>query len=191
MNTCPRGFYSMQGQHKILIAVIPQNPGPAQLKTCSGRLAWRVSRLCTKTRQRDRSRIGQHRLPQHQPRSPFSALPRACTRLHAVTRRRFHRALFLCCAGSRRQTFSHFRPVASAGGSDASLPVPAGGALVSLSSPRPSPPQGRRGSTPSYRPSRTTGLLKVPIPVISISTVSPCLRFSGAPSVPIHTTSPG
>ena len=32
---------------------------------------------------------------------------------------------------------------------------------------------------PRYRPSRTTGLLRVPMPVISISTVSPCLRFSG------------
>src|SRR5271166_3008617 len=42
-----------------------------------------------------------------------------------------------------------------------------------------------------YRPSRTTGLRRVPIPVISISTTSPCLTFSGAPSVPIHTTSPG
>ena len=42
-----------------------------------------------------------------------------------------------------------------------------------------------------YRPSRTTGLRNVPMPVISISTVSPCLKFSGAPSVPIHTTSPG
>jgi hypothetical protein len=28
------------------------------------------------------------------------------------------------------------------------------------------------------------------MPVISISTVSPCFSFSGAPSVPIHTTSP-
>ena len=61
---------------------------------------------------------------------------------------------------------------------------------------------GKRGSTldasvaPArpwrrYWPSRTTGLLSVPIPVISISIVSPCLTFSGAPSVPIQTTSPG
>jgi hypothetical protein len=47
------------------------------------------------------------------------------------------------------------------------------------------------GREDGYRASRTTGLLKVPIPVISMSTVSPCLMFSGAPSVPIHTTSPG
>jgi hypothetical protein len=62
---------------------------------------------------------------------------------------------------------------------------------------------GRRGSTldasvapagsrrAGYWPSRTTGLLRVPIPAISISIVSPCLTFSGAPSVPIQTTSPG
>src|ERR1700731_378935 len=50
-------------------------------------------------------------------------------------------------------------------------------------------PQGWEGEgepAASYRPSRTTGLLNVPRPVISISTVSPCLMFSGAPSVPIH-----
>ncbi len=44
---------------------------------------------------------------------------------------------------------------------------------------------------PGQPPSRTTGLLRVPMPVISMSIVSPCLTFSGAPSVPIHTTSPG
>ena len=42
-----------------------------------------------------------------------------------------------------------------------------------------------------YTPSRITGLVSVPMPVISMSITSPCLTFSGAPSVPIHTTSPG
>ena len=42
---------------------------------------------------------------------------------------------------------------------------------------------------PSY--SLTTGLERVPTPVISISTTSPFLRFSEAPSVPIQMTSPG
>ncbi len=37
----------------------------------------------------------------------------------------------------------------------------------------------------------TTLLRSVPMPVISISTVSPGLMFSGTPSVPIHITSPG
>src|SRR3984957_17551948 len=45
--------------------------------------------------------------------------------------------------------------------------------------------------TGPYLPSRTTGLLSVPIPLISISIRSPCFIFAVAPSVPIHTTSPG
>src|SRR5579883_1713209 len=51
---------------------------------------------------------------------------------------------------------------------------------------RPPAPPSRR-----YIPSRTTGLDSVPRPVISMSMTSPCLTFSGEPSVPIHTTSPG
>jgi hypothetical protein len=43
----------------------------------------------------------------------------------------------------------------------------------------------------AYIPSRTKGLRKVPMPVISISQTSPCFRLAGAPSVPIQTTSPG
>src|SRR3977135_2271407 len=39
--------------------------------------------------------------------------------------------------------------------------------------------------------SRTNRLRKVPMPVISISTTSPCLRSGEAPSVPIQITSPG
>src|SRR5260370_21739541 len=42
-----------------------------------------------------------------------------------------------------------------------------------------------------YIPSRTSGFLRVPMPVISISQTSPCFGFAGVPSVPIHTTSPG
>src|SRR5579872_2936359 len=40
-------------------------------------------------------------------------------------------------------------------------------------------------------PSATNLLRSAPIPVISISTTSPCLRFGEAPSVPIQITSPG
>ncbi len=40
-------------------------------------------------------------------------------------------------------------------------------------------------------PSRATGLLSVPMLLISTSTRSPCFMLAVAPSVPIHTTSPG
>ena len=43
--------------------------------------------------------------------------------------------------------------------------------------------------TRPYSP--TTGLLRVPTPVISTSTTSPAFMFWVAPSVPIQTTSPG
>src|ERR1700722_15630821 len=49
--------------------------------------------------------------------------------------------------------------------------------------------QGQRHR--AHIPSRTSGLRKVPMPVISISHTSPCFRVRGAPSVPIQTTSPG
>ena len=42
-----------------------------------------------------------------------------------------------------------------------------------------------------YPPSRTSGLRSVPMPVISTSQTSPCFMSAVAPSVPIHTTSPG
>ena len=42
-----------------------------------------------------------------------------------------------------------------------------------------------------YRPSRTTGLLSVPMPLISTSIRSPCFMLAVAPSVPIQMTSPG
>jgi len=43
----------------------------------------------------------------------------------------------------------------------------------------------------AYCPSRTNLLRKVPTPVMSISTTSPCLMSGEAPSVPIQITSPG
>src|SRR5262245_49944075 len=43
----------------------------------------------------------------------------------------------------------------------------------------------------AYWPSRTKRLRKVPMPVMSISTKSPCFRSGEAPSVPIQITSPG
>ena len=54
----------------------PQNPRTARLKTCSGRLIRRVSRLCTKKRPRYRGSIGQHRLLRCRSCSLCSALPR-------------------------------------------------------------------------------------------------------------------
>ena len=39
--------------------------------------------------------------------------------------------------------------------------------------------------------SQTTGLLRVPMPSISMLITSPSFMFSGAPSVPIQITSPG
>ena len=49
---------------------------------------------------------------------------------------------------------------------------------------------GQRDLPLAYTPA-TTRLRNTPMPVISISTVSPGFMFCGSPSVPIHITSPG
>ena len=63
--------------------------------------------------------------------------------------------------------------------------VPGEGAQVPCSDPRGTPER-----QPAEAPA-TTGLLNVPMPVISMSTVSPALIGSACPSVPIHRMSPG
>lgn len=49
----------------------------------------------------------------------------------------------------------------------------------------------RRVRSSAHHVPATTLLRRTPIPLISISTVSPGFMFCGSPSVPIHITSPG